>query len=951
MALQAAIDAAAKRAASGASTKNTVTGLPNTTGGVTFGLPGISSYPAPMQTPKTVNPTVTSSPGTMAKFATPTQSATPYNPSFPDLKLTSAGNPINTPTPSSMPWYDKNTGAANPDFTPTSEKELSDYIQWAKDTGNQENVMKANAASAKYYGLNTTVGGLNFAPGSNQGLADLQNALNQQQTSQLDAQISYAKAKAEQTMKANSSNIQGSIGAVNREGAQSESNQLSGANVISQFQKDLDQYRTSLDNQKLALQQAQAAGNTKLAEQISQNISDTQNAMVARQAQQAQIAQGYINALNANNALVGVSPEQMQAISAETGLSLPVLQALSDSQTRSLGTTMQQQQFDNQIKSLTTFQDLAVSGITITPQLAQQFAQSTGIPSDALLNYNQTAQAILSNKQLDAQTQQVLLNQEKDKLKQMQQGIYTQAAQNTEYLKQMYKDKIDPNIISAFKSAAGITDQTDPVYQAKLQSQLIQNLIDQKHANGEVVTPQDLAAYAQAQETLIDAGLAPGAYVATQPRNKKYKMSYDEATGAISVTGAKPGSYGGQCGEFVNDVLGTSVGDSVQSKLDQTDPSITIPTAGQFFVQKYSKEADPHQYGHIGLVEKVDLPNQRFLTLESNYHGDEKVGERWVNFSAVAGFGNAPKATVIAKGGSDAQIKTVDDYYQQIVDGVDFAGMSSKEVKDFQKSARTQALELATADIKNKETDPSLQKWAKTDQEKNIANALAGIKFSTVTEKKDAAESIKQLLSENDTEGAKELLKSYVRNSASSSQIDILDGKENAIQALDRIESSLKTFQDNGGDTNIFTGLTEENLQKLGKTAGPELADIANQIGLAIIDYRHAVSGAAFTESEARAYEALFPSLGKESNLNQAKINSLRTKFQKDTENFYRQRIGTTKYDKIFLQGVNGATQSSVASPDSVWSKFIKIAPKAVEPQTPWDFVDTDTPDSILSQF
>lgn len=192
------------------------------------------------------------------------------------------------------------------------------------------------------------------------------------------------------------------------------------------------------------------------------------------------------------------------------------------------------------------------------------------------------------------------------------------------------------------------------------------------------------------------------------------------------------------------------------------------------------------------------------------------------------------------------------------------------------------------------------------DVQNAISLAVGGLKFSTVADRKAAQATIASLLAKGDIQGAKEQLQTYVRNSASSTQQDVLDGKQNAIASLEKIKQGLATFQAKGGNTNIFTGLSEKALEKGGFTKDPQLAGLANDIALAIIDYRRAVSGAAFTESEKKSYDAVFPSIGNTSTLNIAKLDSLENKFKTDAENFYKQRVGTDKYNAIF-----GSAQAS----------------------------------------
>lgn len=136
-----------------------------------------------------------------------------------------------------------------------------------------------------------------------------------------------------------------------------------------------------------------------------------------------------------------------------------------------------------------------------------------------------------------------------------------------------------------------------------------------------------------------------------------FSVQYDETTGEPYVFNNRTGQFvncsdsyqisdrwqtmfpegakGGQCGEFVNDLTGLGVGDSLQSKIAKCDPSLLKnPSAlqpGDTFVQSTNKP-----WGHIGIINAVDtLPNGRVqLTLtESNWNGDERISNTRTMFA------------------------------------------------------------------------------------------------------------------------------------------------------------------------------------------------------------------------------------------------------------------------------------------------------------------------------
>lgn len=100
-----------------------------------------------------------------------------------------------------------------------------------------------------------------------------------------------------------------------------------------------------------------------------------------------------------------------------------------------------------------------------------------------------------------------------------------------------------------------------------------------------------------------------------------------------------PGSYGGQCGRFVNQHTGLGVGDSYASKMAKTNPSIKVPQPGDVFVTPYKST------GHIGFVKAVKpLPDGSYelTVLDSNYHLNERVDVHTINSRKVSGYARVP---------------------------------------------------------------------------------------------------------------------------------------------------------------------------------------------------------------------------------------------------------------------------------------------------------------------
>lgn len=175
----------------------------------------------------------------------------------------------------------------------------------------------------------------------------------------------------------------------------------------------------------------------------------------------------------------------------------------------------------------------------------------------------------------------------------------------------------------------------------------------------------------------------------------------------------------------------------------------------------------------------------------------------------------------------------------------------------------------------------------------------------TADGRKSAQSTLNQYVQSGDTEGAKQFIMSTAISSLPAEQQNKAFGRLQAIDSLNNIKSLLQEYQSKGGRTDILTGTQEQIAQKLGNTTNPELAGIGNQIALAMAAYRNAISGAAFTESEAKFYEGVFPSTKNSTQLNDAKIDSLLNAFNLNQKSTLQTVLGAKNYDALMAQAGN----------------------------------------------
>ena len=119
------------------------------------------------------------------------------------------------------------------------------------------------------------------------------------------------------------------------------------------------------------------------------------------------------------------------------------------------------------------------------------------------------------------------------------------------------------------------------------------------------------------------------------PPSSKYLVTTDNSGGiSIDVPTDANGvciNGRGQCGEFVNDYLGSKVfGDTYQSKLAKVNSD--TPAAGSAFVMDTGLP-----YGHTGVVTKVYADGSIDI-MDSNRHGNEKLDTGHIDNPASAGI-------------------------------------------------------------------------------------------------------------------------------------------------------------------------------------------------------------------------------------------------------------------------------------------------------------------------
>lgn len=178
-----------------------------------------------------------------------------------------------------------------------------------------------------------------------------------------------------------------------------------------------------------------------------------------------------------------------------------------------------------------------------------------------------------------------------------------------------------------------------------------------------------------------------------------------------------------------------------------------------------------------------------------------------------------------------------------------------------------------------------------------LVNATIGY---TDKEQKVLQSQVSEQLASGDMQGAKETIMNAALRNEPSTVRQSAEARLQSIAALNNIGGLLNAYVKQSGDTDILKGTIENAAQKIGKTTDPALAKIKEQIDFNLQQYRHAMTGAAFSQQESQAYASVLPQVSNANDLNSAKIGSMIDIMNLQQKVSLQNAIGSQNYDKIF---------------------------------------------------
>lgn len=210
---------------------------------------------------------------------------------------------------------------------------------------------------------------------------------------------------------------------------------------------------------------------------------------------------------------------------------------------------------------------------------------------------------------------------------------------------------------------------------------------------------------------------------------------------------------------------------------------------------------------------------------------------------------------------------------------------------------------------------------------RNQAGGITPQRFATFKN------NVTEAISRGDLEAAKDRLMTGAFRAEQVDQRKQFYGVSNINKQLDAFSSKLDAYIKAGGDTGLFEGTLEDMNRKIGEVNDPKLRSLASSMKVALNDYRLAVTGAAFTESEARMYDEMFPGISKSPELNRALIEGLKSGFEAKKDSLMRSTLGNEAMD-VFTESIpvmaknpkTGKMEKALVSPLEFSSGKYKIA-------------------------
>lgn len=213
--------------------------------------------------------------------------------------------------------------------------------------------------------------------------------------------------------------------------------------------------------------------------------------------------------------------------------------------------------------------------------------------------------------------------------------------------------------------------------------------------------------------------------------------------------------------------------------------------------------------------------------------------------------------------------------------------------------------------------------------------AMGGV--GTSAERKSQISSIQEDLTDGNLTAAKDQIMAMIANKTGNQDIKKI---AQAKGGFELVQKAMDEYIAAGGDPGILNGSVEFALNKIGTTTGEKAAYFKSLADAARFAYTQSVSGAQFTESEAKRYYNITPALLKSEKLNASQIKAMTDMSNQRIKEIAIGTIGDTAYRNIFLTPEENVKELKLSKPETTpvvetmlaegkdWSDILEIIDK-----------------------
>lgn len=162
-----------------------------------------------------------------------------------------------------------------------------------------------------------------------------------------------------------------------------------------------------------------------------------------------------------------------------------------------------------------------------------------------------------------------------------------------------------------------------------------------------------------------------------------------------------------------------------------------------------------------------------------------------------------------------------------------------------------------------------------------VVNAVNGV--PEVTRKAQLA-NLKKYIANGDYPTAYTQIVNTVANSLPAEQKTQFVAKRDALPSIDALTSKLQAYTAAGGSTGILKGKYEDIAGKLGQVQDQKFKALATDLKIALQQYRHDLSGSAFSTQEASDYASVNPAGSNSLDLNLSLLQGMKDNFKRTVD-------------------------------------------------------------------